>query len=1074
MASIFDNFLNEQNTFELSNQGSIFDNFSNDSFGNQTDNIIKQHVLQPLDEIGQKAADYESLPWWKQAFPEFWLEPDVLQRVRQNETTKKEQRKQKAFSNMAQDNSGKEAFSRGFFNALSGGMIENVAKTEGRYQQNAQRIQEAFNQSAEEHPYITAAGNITGYALPGMGWGKTASNIFAKPLSNIGSNVAKRAIEGAAAGAGMELVEGIMRKEDAGDIAKRTTIGAGLGAVGDVTVYGIGKGISRIIEKFKAGKTLTSDEMDTLIASGLDENKLNRELQDITPNTELPKPSSNIVSSSKSEPFSFKRAWDKFYTRVVDQNKPLKSASKEAFTKASNSKNAGGIVDYILKDGLVDAKGNKIGSSLKEVAEQIPKGKEKNFWEYMLQRHNIDRAREGKNVYQNYTPEMSAEAARRFEQANPELKTVADNITKWIDDFMQEWGVKAGTVDADLYKTLRDTYKSYIPTNRDFSTLEDAIPNGLSRKFVDQKGPVKKATGSSRDITDPLENIMNLVNRTVRTAKYNEVGQTLANSIRKAPEKLRPLAEIIPSKDGMFSNVDNIVTVMENGKPTFLQINDKMLLDTLNGLHKSLGNIKFVTALNNTFKSLITQKNPLFAIRNIFRDIPTAYVYGSESNPMKFGWDLLKAGKDVVSNSKNLQRYKAVGGGGANFFKSDNVAKSAAELTGREGILKKVAKAPIKAIESFNNLTETVPRLAEFNRVLEKTGNIDKALFAANDVTVNFSRGGDITKSVDRWVPYLNAGVQGLDKFFRGFKNPRAAVATLAKAGVSITVPQVAVYLINKDNPNYQTLDSRTKDAYFLLPNMFGEKDGSGYAKTFIKVPKSRELGVLFASLFERTFNAVRGEKDSFKGFGDTVATNFSPANPIENNIIAPFTYNLPTNKDFAGRSIVPQGMLMDGRSKYLQYDEKTTSLAKKIAEYAQKANIDLSPKQIDYVINYYSGVVGDFAMPAMTQTKDPTKVLTNQFVADPLYSNKEVSNFYDNLDKLKKKAVDKNILENIPSKKVTNEEKLKNKLVKASEEMSKINKEIRNLKESKDEEKIRKLRRDILNIARESNKMVQ
>jgi hypothetical protein len=35
------------------------------------------------------------------------------------------------------------------------------------------------------------------------------------------------------------------------------------------------------------------------------------------------------------------------------------------------------------------------------------------------------------------------------------------------------------------------------------------------------------------------------------------------------------------------------------------------------------------------------------------------------------------------------------------------------------------------SIETFNNLTETAPRLAEFNRVFDKTGDVQKALAAA-------------------------------------------------------------------------------------------------------------------------------------------------------------------------------------------------------------------------------------------------------------------------------------------------------------------------------------------------------
>jgi len=831
--------------------------------------------------------------------------------------------------------------------------------------------------------------------------------------------------------------------------------------------------------------------------------KMNLQMFGASADPSLPEPQSKIIIGKQKEKINFKNAWDKFYTAIVNTQQPIANAAKVTGSDigklASNTKNVSGIIDHNFLTALVDKQGNKVGESLKSTVEAIPKGQEEKFWTYMSQRHNIDRARqeshevpkvdkqgflvkdkEGNQLYDtvidkkptpvqaNYTSKMSKDAVRIAERDNPEYKAIGDGIVKWLDDFMRTWGVDTGVVNKDIYSSLRETYKSYFPTQRDFSELEKAIPDNVSQKFANQRTPIRKATGSERDIKDPIENIMNLVDRTIRTAKYNEVGQSLLNSVREAPEKLKPLAEVIPTKDGMFSNLDNVITVLEDGKPVYLKINDKMLLDAMNGLPKSIGSIPVLSTLTNGFKSLITQKNPLFAIRNIFRDIPTSYVYGSESNPFKFGKGILGASKDVLTNSQRLQKYKAVGGGGGNFFSSGDVTKSASELMNKGSVVKKIAMKPIKAIESFNTLTETVPRLAEFNRVLDKTGDITKALYASNDVTVNFSRGGNITKNVDKIAPYANAGVQGLDRFFRGFSSPKVALATMAKAGVAITVPDVALYMINRDNPNYQALDNRTKDSYFLIP-----KEGG---KTFIKVPKSRELGVLFGSLFERSMRVAEGQKEPFKGFGNAVKTNFSPTNPFDSNFFSPATFNIYTNKDFANRAIVPQGMLMDKRSKYLQYDDKTTEIAKEIGRLS--TNIPgipggLSPKQLDYLVKSYSGVIGQFGTPLLVPGGSPGKVLSTQFSADPKFSNQATTDFYDKLDKLSSAAVDKNILEKIPAKKLTKEEDIKNSMVGVSSALNRGTKLINKIQASSDpdkESKINTIKSQMLQLTMRAN----
>jgi hypothetical protein len=89
---------------------------------------------------------------------------------------------------------------------------------------------------------------------------------------------------------------------------------------------------------------------------------------------------------------------------------------------------------------------------------------------------------------------------------------------------------------------------------------------------------LKTATGSERDINNPVENIMNLVDRTIKTARYNEVGQSLLGSVRQQPDKLRALAEIVTEN----TNADNVVSVMENGKPVYVKINNQELLNALN------------------------------------------------------------------------------------------------------------------------------------------------------------------------------------------------------------------------------------------------------------------------------------------------------------------------------------------------------------------------------------------------------------------------------------------------------------------------------------------------------------
>lgn len=926
---------------------------------------------------------------------------------------------------------------------------------------------------------------------------KLGAGATSKLAPSLGKTALQGGVEGALFGgtqATNEAFQGATDKELLNTIGLNALMGGALG--GGVNL--LGKGLKGGLNKLgELRKPITATEMPINNTPTIKNNILNANgvLKPVVKNnltTEMPKiknslqnPSigandrtqlmTQVVSSEVKEPFNFKKALNKMYTRSVDSMNPLKDIDETTYRLATNSKSVGGTVDHIIEKNLVNMKGDNVGESLKTVVRDIPKGEEDSFINYVLQKHNIDRAREGKSLDSSFTSEESMKAVTLLEQQFPQYKQLANRLVKFVNTFEGEWANKSGLVKDDLWTELQAMYKNYIPTQRSFSKLEQGVKATNEKGFTDQGNTLKKATGSDRDIINPIENIMNLVNKTVRTARYNEVGQSFVSALEKNP-KLSKLAEIIPKSEVINPNVNNVVSVLVKGEPVNIRVNNQDLLETLQGLYKNPNtNVVEQTAkkLTSVFKQLITQKNPVFAVRNIARDIPTFLINTTENNPIKAVGNLLGATKDVLTSNKNLQKYKAVGGGGGNFFDSAKPYNTVKELKGDIPLPKKIGKRLIGGIEKFNTATETIPRLAEFNSVLKKTGDTQKALFAANDVTTNFSRSGDVTKTLDAYVPYLNASVQGLDKLARQLKN--RPIQTVLKGTTAISGPTLVLNYINQDNPNYKELDNRTKDTYFLFPNP------SDNGKTFIKIPKAREFGVLFGSLLERTLRATQGDKEAFKGMGGlkgTLATNFSPANPLENNLLSPL-YNLKANKDFANRDIVPKSMVMDGRSPYLQYDEKTTEPAKKLAELARKYNVDLSPKQIDYIVRSYTGVLAQLGQPLAIKTTNgltvdkALKPITSQFISDPLYSNQNITDFYDNMDKVIKASSDNNLNNRLASELLTPQENMKTRFTKASTQINNINKEIKIANANGDLEKVKELRRSIVDIAKKTNDLL-
>jgi len=226
----------------------------------------------------------------------------------------------------------------------------------------------------------------------------------------------------------------------------------------------------------------------------------------------------------------------------------------------------------------------------------------------------------------------------------------------------------------------------------------------------------------------------------------------------------------------------------------------------------------------------------------------------------------------------------------------------------------------------------------------------------------------------------------------------------------------------------------------------------------------------------ERMLRYMGGDDEAFRGFRNTVATNFAPQSPVENNILAPAVYYLPQNKDFAGRTIVPD-RLKDLYA-YEQYDEKTSEVAKWLGNAAAELGINngegLSPKQIDYIIDSYTGIIGDVLIPATTEGGNVfEKVVTGPFVADNVYSNNIQNDFYSAMDSMNKEKNHIDASGAAESWQRTPEDKMYSYYLAASKEMSDLRKrerELAALPNSKEKsEAQRELRKQINAIAEEA-----
>jgi hypothetical protein len=292
--------------------------------------------------------------------------------------------------------------------------------------------------------------------------------------------------------------------------------------------------------------------------------------------------------------------------------------------------------------------------------------------------------------------------------------------------------------------------------------------------------------------------------------------------------------------------------------------------------------------------------------------------------------------------------------------------------------------------------------------------------------------------------------VQGFDKLYRTFLTGNNKTAALTKAFGAITVPTILLYTMNHKDPNYQMLSEQEKDTFFHIPK------GDG---TFWKIAKPREAGVVFSAGVERVLRQWQDQDpNAFEYFATTVRDNFTP--PLS-SILAPFN-DIRANKDFAGRPIVP--MDLQKLSPENQYDTRTSEIGKKLGQLTGQ-----SPKNIDYLIKSYGGVIGQLGLPATTKNASVGDVLERQVTADPAFSNDVSKRFFDLKEKLDHAEAD---FKQSKEKSQDYNKALRLKLDRASDDMSDMRKKIKqieanpNLSPDQKEKLTRDLQLKINNIA--------
>lgn len=467
--------------------------------------------------------------------------------------------------------------------------------------------------------------------------------------------------------------------------------------------------------------------------------------------------------------------------------------------------------------------------------------------------------------------EKYGDAIAIFDTTSQDIYAFQDRMLKLL--------VSAGNMSQEQYDAIKEQNKNYIPFAR---VLDDTYGEGagerglvITEKFggaIIAKAIKRIRGGSDLEIKNPIESIMQNTFRIMDLAWQNKVATEIAKLSEVMPEYVeklsqetgkvaeveidaettksvfRPIKDVFKDSEGKRVSINDVMEILVDGKVQYYKVHpsikkavEGMKPETITGLGWLLST---PASIMRTGATIV----PEFIARNFIRDVHGAFVL-SEARPGVL--DIVKGMTARIGKSELYDEWMKSGGAFNSYMDmSDNGAgKAMKALIKGEGKIDRYLKTPlgiVNVLQDVGTVVEQGVRIGTYNAAKRKGMTDADAALQARDASIDFARGGSATKILNRYIPFLNAGFQGLDKMRRAATtNPKAFIAW---GTATITVPSLVItgwylhFAPEEDKKEYLEIPQWQKDLFWVV-----KVDGA-----WVRYPKPFTIGYAFGSLPER------------------------------------------------------------------------------------------------------------------------------------------------------------------------------------------------------------------------------
>jgi GNAT superfamily N-acetyltransferase len=510
-----------------------------------------------------------------------------------------------------------------------------------------------------------------------------------------------------------------------------------------------------------------------------------------------------------------------------------------------------------------------------------------------------------------------------------------------VEENQKVFKVQPGAVNAVKLNSIRLKPDQY-----------DVQPNGEITLKVEAKPGQLLVVETQREIENMIDNMTrNVMRMTMNGLRKYAANRIVSEYATREAGKIKRFATADRNK-GRFDYI-------ENGRRTIVEIQDPLIAEAVLGM-ETVGMKMWepLAAAANFTRRTITL-SPVFQLKQVFKDAPTAALVTGVRNPAALMGGVMRdfigavRGDDPVAE---ILRSQGIGG----FYSPARTPE--ADVKRQIGIINNnTYDYVMKALDHFGDSSDMAQRIAIYKRVMAETGDETLALYQAANV-INFLRhgSGQVAQALVQTVPFLNAYAQSIDVLYdalrggglRG-KDRAAALQQLAITGSLLAGTTLIYTMLVGDDDDYMKMDDQSKIRSYMIPG------------TDVVLPMNTSAAFFFKAIPELIINKVINEGTETEVDAKRLRTAMKEAavdlllgpTPVPSAVKPIIEIGLDYNF-FTSRPVTPRGM--QSLDAYQQYDMRTSEAAKILSSLTgTDEKRVLNPMEADHLVRSIFGTAG-------------------------------------------------------------------------------------------------------------------